>query len=139
MELHDAFIAFSQVYGQLEYDTITAGRPDILTPVQYNLMIFLMFNEGKNLTEIAECLSLSLPNASREVRRLTQLELIEKRQSTEDKRTYTIFVSRKGRNLMNDAMGLVLEKLDARLAHCSKTDKKEITSALFYLAEKLTS
>ncbi|MDA3791886.1 MAG: MarR family winged helix-turn-helix transcriptional regulator, partial [Desulfobacula sp.] len=58
------------------------------------------FSKAVTTSQVADCLNISLPNASRELKKLSRLELIVKETDEKDRRKTTISLSEKGQNLM---------------------------------------
>jgi DNA-binding MarR family transcriptional regulator len=54
------------------FELYVNAKPESITPIQYNIMEYLYFNNHKNLSEISDCMYLSMPNASREVKKLIE-------------------------------------------------------------------
>jgi len=128
---------FAQNYGKFEFEVLMQSKPDHLTPSQYNIMILLFFNEGKTLSSLADCLHLSLPNASREIRQLSKLGYIEKIQDQSDKRKYIMTLTQEASDFMSICSKAVEETFQARTKHLSVDEIDDMIKAFLLLSEKL--
>ncbi|MNW64200.1 transcriptional regulator SlyA [compost metagenome] len=73
---------------------------------------------------------MSMPNTSRELKKLTDKQLCEKIADTEDRRKQYIRLSAKGEAMMNEIFGQVEARFNERIQGISDKDLKEIEQAL---------
>ena len=67
-----------------------------LTDLQLQILTILFFSGPKNLSGLSGCLNINLPNCSREVRKLSEKDLVRKESSPEDGRITLIYLSDEG-------------------------------------------
>jgi DNA-binding MarR family transcriptional regulator len=108
-----------------------------VTPVQYRIMEFIAVGQPVTLSEICDCLDLSMPNASRELRKLKEKDLCEKVVAVDDKRKHIIRLSEKGQNMMNAAFQGIEARFLERIQHVSEEDLAQIDFALDVLQSKV--
>jgi DNA-binding MarR family transcriptional regulator len=78
-----------------------------------------------------------MPNTSRELRKLSEKNLIEKLNDTEDRRKQYIRLSKEGEAMMNEAFACVEIRFLNRIQNASKEDLEDIDRALDILQRKL--
>ncbi|MEH7117315.1 winged helix DNA-binding protein [Neobacillus vireti] len=71
-------------------------------------------------SEINDCLNMSMPNTSRELRKLMEKGLIEKITDTEDRRKQHIQLTNKGKNMMNEAFTSIESRFLTRIQYASQ-------------------
>ncbi|MVP00657.1 MarR family transcriptional regulator [Paenibacillus sp. N10] len=108
-----------------------------ITPVQYKILEYLAVSQPVTLSEISECMHMSMPNTSRELRKLTEKQLCEKVTDDEDRRKQLIRLSGKGTALMNDSFRHIESRFVERLGHVSEKELQEIERALDLLHRKV--
>ncbi|GMK46861.1 MarR family winged helix-turn-helix transcriptional regulator [Paenibacillus glycanilyticus] len=115
---------------QLHYD-MTKGMPmDDITPLQYEIMEFLTVKQPITLSEISECKGISMPNTSREIRKLTEKGLCEKIEDREDRRKQYIRLSTLGEEKMGMAFGHMRQLFLQQIEHVPEADLARISEAL---------
>ena len=75
--LFHQFVAFTATIHQVTHDltqNITAAN---ITPLQYKILEYIKVSQPVTPTEISECQHMSLPNTSRELRKLQERQLIQ--------------------------------------------------------------
>jgi DNA-binding MarR family transcriptional regulator len=108
-----------------------------VTPVQYSILEFIAVRQPVTLSEICDCLDLSMPNASRELRKLNEKDLSEKVVAVDDKRKHIIRLSEKGQTMMNAAFQGIEARFLERIQHVSEDDLAQIDFALDVLQSKV--
>ena len=78
-----------------------------------------------------------MPNTSRELRKLSEKNLIEKFGDNEDRRKQYVRLSKDGEIMMNKAFVCVESRLINRIQNASKEDLEDIDRALDILQTKL--
>lgn len=66
----------------------------------YYYLLVIQSLQRPNFSQIAEKLALTKPAVSAIIRKLTKMNLVEKQQSSEDKRVYYVQLTAKGRNIL---------------------------------------
>jgi len=80
---------------------------------------------------------MSLPNTSRELRKLQERQLIEKFSDTEDRRKQYVRLSPEGEKMMAEAFACIEERFLALIQHATSDDLKDIQHALTILEQKV--
>ncbi|ANF94934.1 MarR family winged helix-turn-helix transcriptional regulator [Paenibacillus bovis] len=136
-DLFQQFVAFiasvHQVSSEMTRD-IPVGE---LTPAQYKIMEYLMVSQPVTLSEISECIHMSMPNTSRELRKLTDKGLCEKVTDPQDRRKQLIRLSDQGSTLMDEIFRTVKERFVQRTAALSGEEKVQVEQALTLLRQKI--
>lgn len=138
MSIHESMLQFAHIYGKFEHNVIIQSKPEILTQLQYRLMI-LISPKSKSPSEISQCLDISLPNTSREIRQLIAMELLTKVQDDKDKRKHYIHLSPLGESMMYESQARIQDILDKTLCQYSKEELEEMAHAFDLLSRKLES
>jgi len=72
------------VHSSTHYLTKDA-RSNKITPQQHSILEYVFFSSEVTTSQVADCLYISLPNASRELKKLFKLDLIVKESNAKDK------------------------------------------------------
>jgi DNA-binding MarR family transcriptional regulator len=80
--------------------TLTDEEVDKFSNNDYYYLLVIHSLQKPNFSQIAEKLSLTKPAVSAIIRKLIHMELVEKLQSTEDKRVYYVELTAKGRCIL---------------------------------------
>lgn len=113
------------------------AKSDSITPVQYKILEYITVSQPVSPSEISDCQNISLPNTSRELKKLSERNLIVKLNDTEDRRKQYICLSKDGEAMMKESFATVEIRFLNRIQNASKGDLKEIDHALDILQEKL--
>ncbi len=117
-------------------DFIRCVAPLQLTPAQFSVLVMLEHNPGRNQTEIASALGIQRPNFVSMLDGLESRELCLRVRSTQDRRSQTVTLTEKGRNILTRAKRLVATKHEARLnALLGESDR----AALLAILDKLSN
>lgn len=135
--LFQKFVAFSASVHEVSNDMSVDVRSAALTPVQYKILEYIAVSEPVTLSQISECMHMSMPNTSRELRKLGEQRLCEKITDDEDRRKQLIRLSPDGQAMMNEAFGLIERRFEGRIGHLSGEERKEIEQALDLLHSKV--
>ncbi len=137
MNFEEYIVAFAHVYGKLEGDLILKTKPDVLTPLQYRLLLIFSPTTKKTPGEISDCLNLTLPNTSRELRHLKALGLIKKEVDATDKRCVWISTTDAGNALLDLAKGEMAKIFSKAFSHVSPEELEKVLHAFSYLTKVL--
>lgn len=119
---------------QLHYD-MTKGLPmDDITPLQYELLEFLSVKQPVTLSEISECMGISMPNTSRELRKLKEKGLCGKHEDPEDRRKQYVRLSPVGEERMDIAFAHMKKLFLRQLEHVADVELVRISEALNVLS-----
>ncbi|MFJ5771338.1 MarR family winged helix-turn-helix transcriptional regulator [Psychrobacillus sp. NPDC093180] len=113
------------------------AKSESITPVQYKILEYITVSQPVTPSDISDCQHMSMSNTSRELKKLSEKNLIEKISDTEDRRKQYICLSKDGEALMNEAFAKVELRFLDRIRNASKEDLQEIDRALDILQTKL--
>lgn len=74
-----------------------------LRPAEYSTLALIGDNPGRKPSELAEALDMQRANFVPLVNGLEQRDLIERRKSTSDRRSFTLYLTEKGQGFLADA------------------------------------
>lgn len=133
--LFNQFVTFTANVHQVTSDLTQNINTDAITPVQYKILEYLKVSQPVTITEISDCHHMSLPNTSRELKKLQEKQLIEKISDSEDRRKYYVRLSKDGEQLMNEAFARIEARFQQLIQHVSEEDLTEIQHALNILQQ----
>ncbi|MFJ7647775.1 MarR family winged helix-turn-helix transcriptional regulator [Lysinibacillus sp. NPDC097279] len=135
--LFNQFVTFTasvhQVTNDLSQNIITVA----ITPVQYKILEYLKVSQPVTITEISDCHHMSLPNTSRELKKLQEKKLIEKISDTEDRRKHYVRLTEDGEQMMDEAFRCIEVRFQHLIQDVSEEDLEEIKHALDILQQKV--
>ncbi|MFC4402226.1 MarR family winged helix-turn-helix transcriptional regulator [Gracilibacillus xinjiangensis] len=135
--LFENFISFSTNVHRITHELTHECKPDSLTPVQYSILEIITVSDPMTLSEISDCLRISLPNASREVRKLKEKNLIFKKNDLHDKRKQYIQLSKDGKKLMDAAFRSIEAKFQNLIRGMTQTEMEELGVAMNLVQDRL--
>lgn len=135
--LFHKFVTFTTSVHRVTHELTKNAKPDGLTPVQYNILEYIAVSQPVTISEISDCQHMSMPNTSRELKKLSEKNLIEKVGNIEDRRKQYIHLSKDGEMMMNEAFQYIETHFLNRLQEASKEDLEEMERALDILHTKL--
>jgi DNA-binding MarR family transcriptional regulator len=135
--LFQKFVAFTAAVHQITSDITKDVKSETLTPVQYKIIEYIAVSQPVTLSEISDCMHMSMPNTSREVKKLTEKQLCERVTDPRDRRRQTITLSAAGEAMMNEAFQRIGGRFAQRIRHLSEAEHQEIEQALDLLQEKV--
>ncbi|NOV02267.1 MarR family winged helix-turn-helix transcriptional regulator [Paenibacillus planticolens] len=136
-KLFQKFVVFTTAVHQIASDMTKDVRTEALTPVQYKILEYIAVSQPVTLSEISDCMHMSMPNTSRELRKLNEKQLCEKVTDAEDRRKTSIRLSKEGEALMSEAFQRIEAQFVQRLGTVSNEELKEIERALDILQSKV--
>ncbi|MGE7914624.1 MarR family winged helix-turn-helix transcriptional regulator [Lysinibacillus xylanilyticus] len=136
-ELFDQFVAFTTAVHQVTHELTQDVKIDNITPVQYKILEHIKVSQPVTPTEISDCQHMSLPNTSRELRKLQERKLVEKMIDTEDRRKHYVRLTADGEKMMKEAFTCIEERFQQLIQHASKKDLEDIQDALNILNKKV--
>ncbi|MFE6168654.1 MarR family winged helix-turn-helix transcriptional regulator [Viridibacillus arvi] len=136
--LFNKWVSFTASVHSVTHELTKEAKSDSITPVQYNILESITVSQ-KPITpsEISDCQHLSMPNTSRELKKLSEKNLIEKLSDTKDRRKQYIRLSKEGEAMMNETFKLVESRFLNRIQNASEEDLEDIDRALDVLQSKL--
>jgi len=135
--LFHQFVTFTATVHQVTHELTQNVTVANITPLQYKILEYIKVSQPVTPTEISECHHMSLPNTSRELRKLQEQHLIEKYNDTEDRRKQYIRLSNEGDKMMEEAFACVEERFLQLIQHATQDDLKDIQHALSILEQKV--
>ncbi|MGE7999507.1 MarR family winged helix-turn-helix transcriptional regulator [Lysinibacillus sp. NPDC093190] len=136
-ELFNQFVAFTTAVHQVTHELTQNVKIDNITPVQYKILEYIKVSQPVTPTEISDCQHMSLPNTSRELRKLQERKFIEKISDSEDRRKHYVCLTEDGEKVMEEAFSCIEERFLQLIQHASKKDLEDIHHALNILDEKV--
>lgn len=135
--LFNKCITFLTSVHQVTHELTQNAKSDSITPIQYKILEYITVSQPVTPSEISDCQHISMPNTSRELKKLMEKNLIEKLTDTEDRRKQYICLSKDGETMMNEAFGTIESRFIHRIKNASKEDLQEIEQAIDILQTKL--
>ncbi|EPY07049.1 regulatory protein MarR [Paenibacillus alvei TS-15] len=128
--LFHQFVSFTTSVHEVTHELTRDIKPEDITPVQYRILEYIAVSQPVTLSQISDCMHMSMPNTSRELKKLTEKSLCEKLESTDDRRKQLIQLSEAGQAMMDEAFGRISERFFERIKNSSEEDLKDIQRAL---------
>ncbi|MEC0226692.1 MarR family winged helix-turn-helix transcriptional regulator [Paenibacillus alba] len=122
---------------QVKHDFTKDVKPDTITPVQYGILEYLAVSQPVTLSQISDCQHMSMPNTSREMKKLTEKKLCEKTIDPNDQRKHYIRLSPEGQAMMNNAFQIVEARFLERVQAATEEEREAIERALDVLHSKV--
>ena len=113
------------------------ARSNKITPQQHSILEYVFFSKEETTSQVADCLNISLPNASRELKKLFKLDLIVKESNAKDRRKTTISLSEPGQNLMLRTFERIQKKFWKQAGELSEDEMKSIIFSMDILEKKV--
>lgn len=135
--LFQQIVAFTAAVHQVASDITKDVKSGALTPVQYKILEYIAVSQPVTLSEISDCMHMSMPNTSRELKKLTEKQLCSRVTDPADRRRQGITLSPAGEAMMGEAFQTIGARFEERLAHLSGAERKEIGQALELLQQKV--
>lgn len=130
-------ITFTTSVHSVTHEFTKKAKPEEVTPVQFSILEYIAVSQPVTPSQISDCQHMSLPNTSRELKKLIEKHLIEKWDNTEDRRKQLIRLSKDGERMMNEAFISIENDFFKRIQDHSKDDLEAIERALEILQTKL--
>ncbi|ARU60785.1 MarR family transcriptional regulator [Tumebacillus avium] len=135
--LFNKFVTFTSSVHQITNEMTKDVPAEDVTPLQYKILEHLAVCEPVTISAISDCLHTSLPNTSRELRKLIEKQLCEKVPDLEDRRKQYIRLTTRGQAIMQAAFQQIEVHFQQRIAHLSEEELREIERALDVLQKKV--
>ncbi|MCR8642916.1 MarR family winged helix-turn-helix transcriptional regulator [Paenibacillus sp. N1-5-1-14] len=136
-QLFQKFIRFTTAVHEITTDMTKGINVDSVTPIQYRILEYIYVSEDVTLSQISECINMSMPNASREVKKLTGKELCEKITDNQDRRKQYIRLSTKGQTCMDIAFQEIEVRFKQRIESLTEDELLQVGKALDLLQTKV--
>ncbi|MCR8658865.1 MarR family winged helix-turn-helix transcriptional regulator [Paenibacillus endoradicis] len=135
--LFKQLIPFISSVHQISHDMAKDVKSDHITPVQYKIMEYLAVSPPALLSDISDCMKMSMPNTSRELKKLTEQQLVHKVVDENDRRKYYIHLTEQGTKMMDEAFAQIYVEFSARIADLSDADLEAVENSLHTLHSKV--
>ncbi|EMI12604.1 transcriptional family [Bacillus stratosphericus LAMA 585] len=131
------FVVFASTFSELKHAMMSKIKPSDLTTLQYLILEQLAVSEPLTPSEIADCQHMSLPNVSRELKKLHEKQFIDRQEDKDDKRKHVIMLSKKGRECMDKAFQQIESMLMDSLSSSDRNQMDDIVQALRLLNQTI--
>lgn len=135
--LFQQFVAFTTNLHEVTQSLTQNVKLENITALQYKILEYIKVSQAVTATEISDCLHMSLPNTSRELRKLQERKLIEKTNDQTDRRKQVIRLTLEGEKMMTEAFNSIEEQFLQLLDGTSSQDVEAISGALDLLEQKI--
>ncbi len=128
--LFQQLIQFVTSVHQATADMTSDIQHDAITPVQYKILEYLAVSPPQTPSSISVCMHMSLPNTSRELRKLSEKGLCEKTADPADGRKQVIHLTTEGKQLMEQIFSQIEVRFRERTQHLNPTELEQVEQAL---------
>lgn len=135
--LFQKFVMFTSDVMKTTHSISENVKADDITPLQYRILEQLAVSPPLTLSQISECQHISMPNTSREIKKLMEKNLCQKHESPHDRRKQYISLSPEGEAMMNHAFAIIEARFMKRIEHLPKDELQEIEAAVDLLHHKI--
>lgn len=135
--LFQQFVSFTTAIHQTTAELTKDVKTEAITPMQYKILEYLMVSQPVTLSEVSDCMNMSMPNTSRELRKLTEKRLCEKIADNEDRRRQSIRLTAEGEAMMQEAFDRIEERFRERIQGLTSEDLVKISDAIELLQRKI--
>lgn len=122
---------------QLHFEMTKDLPMDDITPLQYEILEFLSVKQPITLSQLSECKGMSMPNTSREIKKLTDKGLCEKLDDAEDRRKQYVRLSASGEARMAECFAHMKQLFMQRVEGAQDTELAKISEAIGILKATL--
>jgi MarR family transcriptional regulator, teicoplanin-associated locus regulator len=130
-------VSFTTSVHRVTHEFTKNAKSDSISQIQYNILEHISVSQPVTPSEINDCLDMSMPNTSRELKKLSEKNLIEKINNNEDRRKQFILLSNDGQAMMNAAFEIIESRFQQQIKNSSKEDLEAIERAMDILQTKL--
>ncbi len=135
--LFNKLVSFSTAVHRVTHELTINAKPDSISQVQFNILEYIAVSQPVTPSDINDCQKMSMPNTSRELKKLNEKKLIDKITDNNDRRKQYIRLSDEGQILMNKAFTSIESRFLERIQNASKEDLNEIEAAIDILQTKI--
>jgi DNA-binding MarR family transcriptional regulator len=135
--LFQQFVSFTSAVHRVTTDISKGIQLDSVTPVQYKILEYITVSQPVTISQISECIAMSMPNTSRELKKLVEKELCEKVTVSEDRRKQSIQLSAKGQQMMDEVFQELQARFVERTKNITEEEAADIVQALKLLQSKI--
>lgn len=135
--LFNKFVSFTTSVHEVTHELTQNIKTDDITSVQYKILENIKVCQPVTPTEISECMHMSMPNTSRELKKLYEKNLIEKITDQEDRRKQYIRLAKDGEIMMDETFATIELRFQQLIQNISEEDLAEIDNAIDVLQRKV--
>jgi len=110
-----------------------------ITPAQFDVLQVLFFNGEKRMSDISRWLGITKSTTTGLVKRLIDADLVERRRSDKDRRSYIIDISAAGKTLIEKVIDRRVEYLKSVMTEIKSDQVKELEVIVKNLLEIMDS
>lgn len=110
-----------------------------ITRTQWTLLTYLFRYEGVSQTKLAEYMDLAPMTLTRQIDKLEEDGLLDRRQDTRDRRTNLIYLTEKSQPLMNHMHEIAVEAKEAALKNFTAEEREALRAFLLRMRENMAS
>jgi len=135
--LFQKFVKFTASIHEVTHQLTKNSRPTDITAVQYSIMEYIYVNQSATLSEISDCLHISMPNTSREIKKLTEKGLLKKTENKEDRRKQSISCTIKGQKKLETVFAEIEANFHYRIKDMSDNELEKVQEAIELLEKRI--
>lgn len=135
--LFNKCVSFITSVHRVTHELTKNTKSDSITPIQYKILEYITVSQPVTPSEISDCQHISMPNTSRELKKLSEKNLIEKLSDTADRRKQYIRLSEEGEAMMSETFKSLESLFLSRIQNASKEDLQDIEHAIDILQKRL--
>ena len=135
--LFQKFVSFTASVHQVTHEMTKDVRPEAVTPVQYQILEYIAVSQPVTPSQISDCQHMSLPNTSREIKKLCEKRLCEKYADPEDRRKQYVRLTAEGKAMMAKVFQQIEARFRLRLQNAASQDLTDIGHAIDVLQSKV--
>lgn len=110
-----------------------------ITRTQWTLLTYLFRYEGVSQTKLAEYMDLAPMTLTRQIDKLEEDGLLDRRQDARDRRTNLIYLTEKSQPLMNHMHEIAVEAKEAALKNFTAEEREALRAFLLRMRENMAS
>lgn len=129
--LFEHFVSFTASVHRVQLNLIKDARPEGLAALQYSILEHIAVSRQPLVpSDIGSCFHISMPDTSRELKKLTEQGLVERKESEEDRRKQFIHLSADGRAMLDKVFKQTRARFLERVGDVSNDKVDTIAHAL---------
>ncbi len=132
-DFFEAFLSFGMHFSHVSGKLLKLCKPESLTPKQFEILRIIEADKQITLSDLCGCAEIAMPNGSREVKKLSDMGLLQKIDDANDKRIQGISLSEAGVEMMNQAYGKLMAIAIEQYKHLDASEIDEMTTCFLTL------
>lgn len=108
-----------------------------LSLVQLQALIYLHVHKKLQMREIAEHFAIEMPTATSLLNKLVELKLVNRQADSKDRRVVRVTLTKKGEEILNQAMEQRSKKIEFMLSYLTEADKEEFLRILTSITSRM--